>query len=346
MSLRIGDLEAEAKRIAEAFSAAVEAAHDSRSLEQCRVEYLGKKSAVANLMKGMGQLGAEERPVFGQIMNALRQQMEGQLGARASLLHKAEEEARMAREAIDISLRPQGTAVALAHPIQQVIDRISEIFIGMGYSIAEGPELELVRNNFDFLRIPEGHPSREERDTFYIDDEHILRTQTSGVQVRVMQETQPPIRIICPGKVYRPDTADATHSPIFHQIEGLVVDEGISMADLVGTLQTFAKELFGADCKIRLRPHHFPFTEPSCEVDVTCWRCGGKGCPTCKGEGYVEILGAGMVHPWVLENAGIDPKRYSGFAFGIGAERTAMARFDVADIRSFYENNVEFLKQF
>jgi len=236
--------------------------------------------------------------------------------------------------------------MASKHPITQVIDEINEIFIGLGFSIADGPEIEYSKYNFELLNIPQGHPARDTQDTFYINDDILLRTQTSPVQIRVMEKSQPPIKVVCPGKVYRSDSIDATHSPIFHQIEGLVVDKNVTMGDLIGSLQLFAKKLFGEDTKIRLRPHHFPFTEPSCEVDVTCWSCKGKGCRTCKNEGFIEVLGAGMVHPKVLANCNIDPEIYSGFAFGIGVERTAMARFGIDDIRHLYENDVRFLKQF
>ena len=232
------------------------------------------------------------------------------------------------------------------HPLSKAADEICDVFLGLGYSIAEGPEVELDHYNFEMLNTPAGHPARDTQDTFYISDSVLLRTQTSPVQVRVMESTRPPIRIVCPGRVYRSDTIDATHSAVFHQIEGLAVDKGITMGDLVGSLQLYARRLFGEETKIRLRPHHFPFTEPSAEVDVSCWVCGGKGCRTCKGEGWVEMLGAGMVHPKVLVGCGIDPEVYSGFAFGIGVERTAMARFGIEDLRAMYENDVRFLSQF
>ena len=226
------------------------------------------------------------------------------------------------------------------------INEICDIFLGLGYSIAEGPEVEYDKYNFELLRIPEGHPARDTQDTFYFNDKVLLRTQTSGMQIRVMEQQKPPLKVICPGKVYRSDALDATHSPVFHQIEGLVVDKGVTMGDLVGSLRLFAKKLFGENTEIRLRPHHFPFTEPSVEVDLTCWKCGGKGCNVCKGEGWIEVLGAGMVHPEVLQNCGIDPEIYSGFAFGIGVERTAMGRYGIDDIRLLYENDVRFLEQF
>jgi phenylalanyl-tRNA synthetase alpha chain len=241
-----------------------------------------------------------------------------------------------------------GTAVTIGgrHPLTRVIDEICAVFTGLGFAIAEGPEIEYDRYNFELLRLPAGHPARDTQDTFYVTPSILLRTQTSPVQIRVMQQQPPPIKIVCPGKVYRSDALDATHSPVFHQVEGLVVDEGVTMGDLVGCLQLFARQLFGAKTRIRLRPHHFPFTEPSCEVDLSCWTCGGSGCRTCKNEGWIEVLGSGMVHPEVLENCGIDSRRYSGFAFGIGVERTAMGRFGIDDIRNFYENDLRFLSQF
>lgn len=315
-------------------------------LENLRVKLLGKKGELTAVLRSMGSLSNEERPLVGGRTNEIRQELESFIQDKMQDMKRAVEERRIKQEKIDITLPSQGQAQGGVHPITQVIEEIENIFIGMGYTVVDGPEVEWAKLNFDSLRIPEGHPARSEKDTFYVADEVILRTQTSPVQIRVMQESQLPIKIIAPGRVYRPDTPDATHSPIFHQIEGLVVDKGVAMSDLVGTLKLFAQKLFGENTQIRLRPHHFPFTEPSCEVDVTCWNCKGAGCRTCKGEGFVEVLGAGMVHPWVLENAGIDPNVYSGFAFGIGVERTAMARFKVEDIRYFYENNLQFLKQF
>lgn len=346
MSQVFEQLKEQVGRLREAFVGRLAEAVDAQTLEQVRVHFLGKKSELIAMMKQMGSLESEERKHFGQLANELRNSIEQALEEKLNVAKRAEEARRLQKEAIDITLPSVGTSRGGRHPVQQTIDQVRDIFVGLGYQIAEGPEIEFVRYNFDLLRIPEGHPSREHQDTFYLSDDVLLRTQTSGVQVRVMENCKPPIRIIAPGKVYRPDTPDATHSPIFHQIEGLVIDKGVSMGDLVGTLRLFAKELFGEQTEIRLRPHHFPFTEPSCEVDVSCWRCAGKGCPTCKQEGFVEVLGAGMVHPWILEQCGIDPKVYSGFAFGIGAERVAMAKFDVDDIRHFYENNVDFLKQF
>jgi phenylalanyl-tRNA synthetase alpha chain len=263
-----------------------------------------------------------------------------------SLILENEKLARLTAQTIDVTLPAKPVDMGARHPLYKAIDEICEVFLGLGYTIAEGPEVEYDHYNFEKLRIPKGHPARDTQDTFYITENILLRTQTSPVQVRVMETSKPPIKIVCPGKVYRSDALDSTHSPIFHQIEGLVVDKGVTMGDLVGSLQLFARKLFGENTKIRLRPHHFPFTEPSCEVDLTCWSCGGKGCRVCKGEGWVEVLGAGMVHPEVLSGCGIDPEIYSGFAFGIGVERTAMGRFGIDDIRNLYENDIRFLRQF
>ncbi|KXB42008.1 phenylalanine--tRNA ligase subunit alpha [Amygdalobacter nucleatus] len=320
--------------------------HDTAALETLRLAFFGKNGDIKQLQKGLGSVVAELRPQYGQAINELKTKLESDFVALKDKLEQAAHRAKQASEQIDINLPAKGTELGTLHPITKTIQDMEHIFIGLGYEIAEGPEIEWVKNNFDLLNIPEGHPSREFSDTFYLNDKICLRTQTSPVQIRVMQNRKPPIYIICPGKVYRPDTADATHSPVFHQVEGLVVDKGIRMSDLVGTLKYMAKALFGANTEIRLRPHHFPFTEPSCEVDVTCWKCHGSGCPTCKGEGFVEVLGAGMVHPKVLKNCGIDPDVYSGFAFGIGAERVCMAHYDIADIRYFSENNLRFLAQF
>lgn len=317
-------------------------------LEKIRVGILGKKGELTMIMRQMGKASAEDRPKMGAAANEFREEAKRVLNDKKAEIDARILKAAMQAESIDVSYPGKLHRRGKVHPLQEVTDRICQVFEGMGYTIAEGPELELERNNFSLLRIEEGHPARDAKDTFYIDKTRLLRTQTSPVQIRVMESTKPPIRIVCPGRVYRTDTPDATHSPVFHQIEGLVVDEGVTMAHLKGSLEIFAKALFGEDSKIRLRPHHFPFTEPSCEVDVSCWTCRGKGgeCSTCKGEGWVEILGAGMVHPGVLENCGIDSKKYSGFAFGIGVERTAMGRWGIDDIRNFYENDLRFLSQF
>lgn len=317
-----------------------------QELESIRVKYLGKKGELTAVLRGMGALSAEERPVIGQLANEVRQFIEDILTKKMKELAEAEKRIRLEKEKIDITMPGRTRSFGKRHPLTQVIDEIKEVFLGMGYQIAEGPEVELDYFNFEAMNIPKNHPSRDVQDTFYIDDNVVLRTHTSPVQARVMKTQKPPIRIICPGRVYRSDEVDATHSPVFHQIEGLVVDKGVTMGDLVGTLQVFAKALFGEDTKIRLRPHHFPFTEPSAEVDVSCWSCHGSGCRVCKGEGWVEILGAGMVSPKVLRECGIDPDEYSGFAFGLGVERVAMARFNIDDMRLFTENDVRFLMQF
>ncbi len=317
-----------------------------QELESLRVKYLGKKGQLTSVLRGMGALPAEERPVVGQLANEIREFIERTLEDSRQNLMRKERALKMEQEAIDVTVPGKRRFLGKKHPLSIVMDEIKEVFLGMGYEIAEGPEVELDYYNFEALNIPRNHPSRDVQDTFYIDENVLLRTQTSPVQIRVMEKKKPPIKIICPGRVYRSDAVDATHSPIFHQVEGLVVDKGVTMGDLKGTLQVFARSLFGEKTEIRLRPHHFPFTEPSAEVDVSCWTCGGKGCRVCKGEGWIEILGAGMVHPKVLEVCGIDPDVYSGFAFGLGVERTAMGKFNIDDLRLFYENDVRFLRQF
>lgn len=317
-----------------------------QELENARVRFLGKKGELTPILRGMGQLPPEERPVIGQIVNEVRAFIEKKLEEAREKIIQQEKALKLEREVIDVTIPGKRKHLGSRHPLTIVMDEVKEVFLGMGYEIAEGPEVEYDYYNFEALNTPPGHPARDLQDTFYINDKVLLRTQTSPVQVRVMEKKKPPIKIICPGRVYRSDAVDATHSPIFHQIEGLVVDKGITMGDLIGTLQVFAQHLFGKDTKIRLRPHHFPFTEPSAEVDVSCWTCGGTGCRVCKNSGWIEILGAGMVHPRVLEMSGIDPEIYSGFAFGIGVERTAMCKFNIDDMRLFYENDVRFLKQF
>ncbi|NLM10852.1 MAG: phenylalanine--tRNA ligase subunit alpha [Clostridiaceae bacterium] len=324
----------------------LENVQDMKSLEEIRVLFLGKKGKLTGILKGMGALSPEERPVVGQMVNEVRKQVEDSILKNKNRLLQKEREEKIAKETIDVTMPGTLLARGKKHPLTQVLDEIKEVFIGMGYEIAEGPEVELDYYNFEALNIPKNHPARDTQDSFYINENVVLRTQTSPVQIRVMENKKPPIKIICPGRVYRSDQVDATHSPIFHQVEGLVVDKGVTMGDLIGTLQVFARSLFGEDTNIRLRPHHFPFTEPSAEVDVSCWGCGGKGCRICKNEGWIEILGAGMVHPKVLEICGIDPKVYSGFAFGLGVERTAMGRFNIDDMRLLYENDMRFLKQF
>ncbi len=318
----------------------------SADLENIRLQFLGKKGELTAVLRGMGALTAEERPVIGQLANEVRSFVEGKLEEAVRELQNKEQELKLVSEAIDVTIPGKRRIIGKKHPLSIVLDEIKDVFISMGYEIAEGPEIELDYYNFEALNIPAGHPARDTQDTFYINEKILLRSQTSPVQIRVMEQKKPPIKIICPGRVYRSDTVDATHSPIFNQVEGLVVDRGVTMGDLVGTLQLFAKSLFGENTKIRLRPHHFQFTEPSAEVDISCWTCGGKGCRVCKNEGWIEILGAGMVHPKVLDICGIDSTVYSGFAFGLGAERTTMGRFNIDDLRLLYENDVRFLKQF
>lgn len=315
-------------------------------LDKFRVKYLGKKGELTSVLRGMGQLSPEERPIIGKLANEVRASIEENIEKRMKQLAREEQVKRLEQEVIDISMPGKRKSAGTKHPLSIVLDEIKDVFIGMGYRIAEGPEIELDYYNFEALNTPPDHPARDIQDTFYITDKILLRTQTSPVQVRVMEKQKPPIKIICPGRVYRSDEVDATHSPVFHQVEGLVVDKGVTMGDLIGTLKEFAKALFGERSEIRLRPHHFPFTEPSAEVDVSCWTCGGSGCRVCKGEGWIEILGAGMVHPRVLKMSGIDPEVYSGFAFGIGVERTAMGRFNLDDMRLLYENDIRFLRQF
>lgn len=315
-------------------------------LENIRVKYLGKKGELTSVLRGMGSLSSEERPVVGQLANEVRVTLEARMDEVRNELVRKERSQKLEKEVIDVTMPGKRKVLGKKHPLSIVLDEIKEVFIGMGYEIAEGPEVELDYYNFEALNIPKNHPARDVQDTFYINENMLLRTQTSPVQIRVMENKKPPIKIICPGRVYRSDAVDATHSPIFNQVEGLVVDKGVTMGDLIGTLKVFAKSLFGEKTDIRLRPHHFPFTEPSAEVDVSCWTCGGSGCRVCKNEGWIEILGAGMVHPKVLEVCGIDPEVYSGFAFGLGVERTAMGRFNIDDLRLLYENDIRFLRQF
>ena len=328
--------------------AAFDAAADSAALDALRVQYLGKKGELTGVLKMMGKLSAEERPAMGQLANEVRAALEEALEAASKKLAEAAMEQRLVAEAVDVTI--PGTAVEIGHkhPMYTALDEIKDIFVGMGFTILDGPEIELASNNFDRLNAEEGHPSRDWSDTFYFDEDSrvMLRSQTSPMQVRAMDSMELPIRILAPGRVYRKDEVDATHSPMFHQVEGMVIDKGVTMADLKGTLNTVVEDLYGAGTKTRFRPHHFPFTEPSCEMDVQCHKCGGEGCPTCKGEGWIELLGAGMVHPRVLEMAGIDPEVYSGWAFGMGLERTAMRRFKIADLRLIFENDVRFLEQF
>ena len=324
----------------------INAAEAKDSLEAARVKYLGKKGELTAILRGMGQLSAEERPVIGQVANEVRAKIEAAIEGAAERAEAHELEHKLQKETIDVTMPGKKITFGKKHPLTTVLDEVTDIFTGMGYSVAEGPEVELVHYNFDMLNAPKTHPSREPQDTFYIDDEIVLRTQTSPMQARIMEQTQPPIRIIAPGRVFRNDEVDATHSPMFHQIEGLVIDKGITMGDLKGTLEVFAKELYGEETKVRFRPSYFPFTEPSAEMDISCFKCGGKGCPMCKYEGWIEVLGCGMVHPNVLRNCGIDPEVYSGFAFGVGLERITLFRYKIDDMRLLFENDVRFLSQF
>lgn len=321
-------------------------AHDMQTLENIRVKFLGKKGELTALLKQMGKLSAEERPVIGQMANEIRAFIEDRISTRTAQLKNELMQQKLKDEKLDVTLPGKRHPLGKKHPLNLVLDEIEEIFLGMGFSIATGPEVELDYYNFEALNMPKDHPARDTQDTFYVSDNVVLRTQTSPMQVRVMEKQKPPIRIIAPGRVYRSDAVDATHSPLFHQIEGLVVDKGITMADLKGTLEIFVKRLYGEDSVVRFRPHHFPFTEPSAELDYMCFNCHGEGCRLCKGEGWIEILGCGMVHPKVLSNCGIDPEVYSGFAFGMGLERLAMRRFNIDDMRLLYENDLRFLNQF
>ncbi len=326
----------------------VRAAETKDVLEAARVKYLGKKGELTAILRGMGQLSAEERPIIGQVANEVRAKIETAIEEASTQAEAKALENRLKTEALDVTIPGKPLKVGHKHPMYIALDELKEIFIGMGFTVLDGPEIELAELNFDRLNAEEGHPSRDWSDTFYFDEDSrvMLRSQTSPMQVRAMDTMELPIRIIAPGRVYRKDEVDATHSPMFHQVEGMVIDKGVTMADLKGTLNTVVEQLYGKGTKTRFRPHHFPFTEPSCEMDVQCHKCGGVGCPTCKGEGWIELLGAGMIHPKVLKMAGIDPDEYSGWAFGIGLERTAMRRFKIADLRLIFENDIRFLEQF
>ena len=333
---------------------ALEEAATPAALEELRIKLLGKKGELTAVLKQMGGLSPEERPIMGQIANSVRAAIEAKLEERKSEIDAAVLEAKLAAEAIDVTIPGEAVAMGHEHPMNKVLQEIKDLFVGMGYQIVDGPEIELADYNFTRLNIEEGHPSRDRSDTFYFtdDDTVLLRTQTSPMQIRVMEKAEPPICILAPGRVYRKDEADATHSPMFHQIEGLVVDQNITMGDLKGALVTLMKRLYGEDAVMRFRPHHFPFTEPSCEMDMQCHKCHGTGevdghvCSTCHGEGWIELLGAGMVHPKVLESCGIDPEKYSGFAFGMGLERMAMRRTRINDLRLIFDNDMRFLSQF
>ena len=334
--------------------AALEAADTPAALDEQRVKWLGKKGELTAVLKMMGKLSAEERPIMGQLANTVRAEIEAKLEQRKTAINAAGLEAKLAAEAIDVTIPGEAVSLGHQHPMNQVLQQIKDIFVGMGYTVVDGPEVEFASYNFTRLNIEEGHPSRDRSDTFSFDDndEVLLRTQTSSMQIRFMEKHEPPFCMLAPGRVFRKDEADATHSPMFHQIEGLVVAENITMGDLKGALINIMNKVYGHDAQVRFRPHHFPFTEPSCEMDMQCHKCHGTGetdghvCSTCHGEGWIELLGAGMVHPQVLENCGIDSNKYSGFAFGMGLERTAMGRLKINDLRLIFDNDVRFLNQF
>ncbi len=334
------------QRIKEEALKKIQASDTLELLNEIRVNYLGKKGELTSVLKGMKDVAPEDRPKVGQMVNETREAIESFLEETKKALAAKLREEQLKREVIDVTLPAKKNNVGHRHPNTIALEEVERIFIGMGYEVVEGPEVEYDKYNFEMLNIPENHPAKDEQDTFYINKEIVLRTQTSPVQARVMEQGKLPIRILAPGRVFRSDEVDATHSPSFHQIEGLVIDKNITFADLKGTLAQFAKELFGEDTKVKFRPHHFPFTEPSAEVDVTCFKCGGKGCRFCKGSGWIEILGCGMVHPNVLRMCGIDPEEYSGFAFGVGLERIALLKYEIDDMRLLYENDIRFLKQF
>ncbi len=324
----------------------IEASDALEKLNDIRVAYLGKKGELTSVLKSMKDVAPEDRPKVGQMVNEVRELIEERLEETKAALAKKAREEQLKREVIDVTLPAKKANTGHKHPNTIALEEVERIFVGMGYEVVEGPEVEYDKYNFEKLNIPAGHPARDEQDTFYINDSILLRSQTSPVQARVMEKQKPPIRMIAPGRVFRSDEVDATHSPSFHQIEGLVIDKHITFSDLKGTLAEFARELFGEDTKVKFRPHHFPFTEPSAEVDVSCFKCGGKGCRFCKGSGWIEILGCGMVHPHVLEMCGIDPEEYTGFAFGVGLERIALLKYEIDDMRLLYENDIRFLKQF
>ncbi|MBQ9250307.1 MAG: phenylalanine--tRNA ligase subunit alpha [Oscillospiraceae bacterium] len=336
------------QRLREASIQAILESDSPDSLENLRVKYLGKKGELTAILRQMGKLSAEERPAMGQLANQLRGDIEASIEKRRAELNEAMLARKLERETLDVTMPGEKPQLGHKHPMYNVLDQIKEIFIGMGFEIVDGPEVELADYNFTKLNIDEGHPSREWTDTFYFteDSRILLRTQTSPMQIHAMEAKELPIRMIAPGRVYRKDEVDATHSPMFHQIEGMVIDKGVTMSDLKATLNLVVEKIYGKGTVTRFRPHHFPFTEPSCEMDIQCHKCGGKGCPTCKGEGWIEVLGAGMVHPKVLAGCGIDPDVYSGWAFGMGLERLAMGEYKITDLRLIFENDVRFLEQF
>ncbi len=336
------DLEAIRAKAAEKIAAA----EGTDSLNDIRVALLGKKGELTSLLKSMKDVAPEDRPAVGKMVNETREEIEKRLAEAKKTFEEKELEARLSREKIDVTLPAARNRIGHPHPNTLALQEIEKIFTGMGYEVVDGPEVERDYYNFEALNIPANHPAKDEQDTFYINKDILLRTQTSGVQVRQMERGKLPIRIIAPGRVYRADEVDATHSPVFHQVEGMVIDKGIRFSDLKGTLEEFAKQLFGADTRVKFRPHHFPFTEPSAEMDVSCFKCGGKGCRFCKGEGWIEILGCGMMHPKVLRMSGVDPDEYTGFAFGVGLERIALLKYEIDDMRLLYENDTRFLDQF
>lgn len=334
------------QKIKEETLAKIKSTSDLENLNDVRVAVLGKKGDLTSLLKSMKDIAPEERPAFGQMVNQVRTEIESALEDAKTALEEKQLEFKLKSEVIDVTLPSKKLKTGHRHPNTIALEEVERIFVGMGYEVVEGPEVEKDYYNFEALNIPANHPAKDEQDTFYINKEILLRTQTSGVQVRVMEKQKPPIRMIAPGRVFRADEVDATHSPSFHQIEGMVIDKDVTFADLKGTLAEFAKEMFGEDTKVKFRPHHFPFTEPSAEMDVSCFKCGGKGCRFCKGEGWIEILGCGMVHPKVLKGCNIDPEEYSGFAFGVGLERIALLKYEIDDMRLLYENDERFLEQF
>ena len=329
-----------------AAKAALSAAEDTKAVDELRVRYLGKKGEITAILKQMGSLSAEERPKMGQLANEVRADIENAVAVALNEMNEKALKLRLEKEALDVSIPGKQDEVGSLHPLNSTLNKLIDIFKSMGFDVVDGPEIETDYYNFEALNVPQDHPARDMQDTFYLTENMLLRTQTSSTQIRTMEKRTPPIRMICPGRVYRSDDVDATHSPVFHQVEGLVVDKGITMCDLKGTLETMAKEIYGSDTKVKFRPSFFPFTEPSVEVDVSCSECGGKGCRVCKGSGWIEILGAGMVHPKVLAGCGIDPEEYSGFAFGIGLDRLTTTRHKISDIRLLFENDLRFLKQF
>ena len=341
-------MKAQLEAIRSAALDAINGTQTTAELDAVRVQYLGKKGELTAVLKQMGKLSPEERPVMGQMANEVRAALESAIESQSAVLAEKALADKLAAETLDVTIPGKEVKIGHKHPMYLALDEIKDIFVGMGFTVLDGPEVELATYNFDKLNAEEGHPSRDWSDTFYFDEDSrvMLRSQTSPMQVRAMETMELPIRIIAPGRVYRKDEVDATHSPMFHQVEGMVIDKGVTMADLKGTLNAVMEELFGKGTVTRFRPHHFPFTEPSCEMDVQCHKCGGKGCPTCKGEGWIEVLGAGMIHPRVLEMSGIDSDEYTGWAFGMGLERLAMRRFKISDLRLIFENDVRFLEQF